>query len=109
MEEERTKKGQTQTKLDAILEKQAGPKEFTREGALDVIAQFVACDDQVWRIRMQQCRDADAGFKQALAVAEKPMFRNCLIAMRPRTNRRDLPSTHDIGVYIHNEFCHLVE
>lgn len=42
---------------------------------------------------------------QALALAEKPIFRNCLVAMRPKTTRRDLPSRHDIEVYIHNEFA----
>ena len=41
---------------------------------------------------------------QALALAEKPVFRNCLVAMRPKTTRKDLPSRHDIEVYIHNEF-----
>ena len=41
---------------------------------------------------------------QALAIAEKPIFRNCLVAMRPKTTRKDLPSRHDIEVYIHNEF-----
>ena len=43
-------------------------------------------------------------FGQALALAEKPIFRNCLVAMRPKTTRKDLPSRHDIEVYIHNEF-----
>ncbi len=41
---------------------------------------------------------------QALALAKKPVFRNCLVAMRPKTTRKDLPSRHDIKVYIHNEF-----
>ncbi len=41
---------------------------------------------------------------QALALAEKPVFRNCLVVMRPKTTRKDLPSRHDIEVYIHNEF-----
>jgi hypothetical protein len=41
---------------------------------------------------------------KALALAEKPVFRNCLVAMRPKTTRKDLPSRHDIEVYIHNEF-----
>jgi len=42
--------------------------------------------------------------KQAFALAEKPVFRNCLVAMRPKTTRKDLPSRHDIEVHIHNEF-----
>ncbi|KAF8486561.1 hypothetical protein F5888DRAFT_1597150, partial [Russula emetica] len=59
---------------------------YTRDGATHAIAQFVACDDQ------------------ALALAEKPLFRNCLVAMRPKTTQKDLLSRHDIEVYIHNEF-----
>jgi hypothetical protein len=35
-----------QVKLDGILEKQ--PQEFTRNGVMEAIAKFVACDDQVW-------------------------------------------------------------
>lgn len=42
--------------------------------------------------------------EQGLAVVEIPVFRNCLIAMRPRTMPKDLPSKHAVGVYIHNEF-----
>ncbi|KAF8494888.1 hypothetical protein F5888DRAFT_1567472, partial [Russula emetica] len=59
---------------------------YTCDGATHAIAQFVVCDDQ------------------ALALAEKPLFRNCLVAMRPKTTRKDLPSRHNIEVYIHNEF-----
>ena len=43
-------------------------------------------------------------FNQALVLTEKAIFRNCLVAMRPKTTRKDLPSRHDIKVYIHNEF-----
>lgn len=43
-------------------------------------------------------------FDQALAITEKPIFRNCLVAMRLKTTRKDLPSRHDIEVHIHNEF-----
>ena len=60
-------------------------KQFTCDGALHAITRL-ACDDQ------------------ALAVVEKPVFCNCLIAMRPKTSQNDLPSTHDLVVYIHNEF-----
>ncbi len=41
---------------------------------------------------------------QALALAEKPSFWNCLVAMRPKTMRKDLPTRHNIEIYIHNEF-----
>jgi hypothetical protein len=77
-----------QLKIDNMVEIEHIPiaKQFTRDGALDAIARFVACDDQ------------------ALALVEKPVFRNCLIAMRPKTTKKDLPSTHDLVVHIHNEF-----
>jgi hypothetical protein len=42
--------------------------------------------------------------QQALAVAGKVTFHNCLIAMRPKVGSVDLPTTHDITVYIHNKF-----
>jgi hypothetical protein len=41
-------KGKKQVKIDEILEKSTAPQEFTREGVLHAVAQFVACDDQVW-------------------------------------------------------------
>ena len=46
MEEEKSK-GKKQVKINNILEKSTGPREFTREGVLHAVAQFVACDDQV--------------------------------------------------------------
>ncbi|KAI0244897.1 hypothetical protein BJV78DRAFT_1144378 [Lactifluus subvellereus] len=68
------------------MEKVKGPHEFTREGVLHAVAQLITCDDQ------------------SLAVADKVMFRNCLVAMRPKTTIKDLPSTYDITMYIHNQF-----
>ncbi|KAF8225168.1 hypothetical protein L208DRAFT_1018610, partial [Tricholoma matsutake] len=62
------------------------PTEFSQEGILDVVAKFMACDDQL------------------LAVVDKALFRNCLITMRPKTIKNNLPSTHDVSVYIHNCF-----
>ena len=32
------------------------------------------------------------------------MFRNCLVAMRPKTTKADVPTTHDIMSHLHNEF-----
>jgi hypothetical protein len=40
-------KTKTQSKLDGMVEKFQGPREFTREGALHAITQFIACNDQV--------------------------------------------------------------
>jgi hypothetical protein len=39
-----------------------------------------------------------------LAVADKALFRNCLVTMRPKTIGNNLPSTHDVLVYLHNCF-----
>ena len=39
-------KGKQQVKLDGMLEKKQ--QEFTREGVIEVVTKFVACDDQVW-------------------------------------------------------------
>ena len=41
---------------------------------------------------------------QVLALAEKPIFRNSLVAIRPKMTQKDLPSRHNIKVYIYNEF-----
>ncbi|KAF8222375.1 hypothetical protein L208DRAFT_1214030, partial [Tricholoma matsutake] len=62
------------------------PTQFTQEGLLDAISKFIACDDQ------------------SLAVASKASFRNCLIIMRLKTIIPDLPSTHTVSDYIHNQF-----
>lgn len=39
-----------------------------------------------------------------MAVADKALFRNCLVAMRPKTTKNDIPSSHDVSVYLHNHF-----
>ncbi|KAF8222521.1 hypothetical protein L208DRAFT_1322218, partial [Tricholoma matsutake] len=37
-------------------------------------------------------------------------FQNCLVSMRPNTNKADLLTAHDISLYIHNTFVnHLQE
>ncbi|KAG1855667.1 hypothetical protein DFJ58DRAFT_639966, partial [Suillus subalutaceus] len=41
---------------------------------------------------------------KSLAVANKATFRNCLVAMRPSATKTDIPSMHDITVFIHNSF-----
>jgi hypothetical protein len=38
------------------------------------------------------------------AVADKATFWNCLVAMRPRTLKVELPSSYDIKKYIHKQF-----
>ena len=41
---------------------------------------------------------------QSLAVTDKSLFRNCLVIMRPKMIIPDLPSTHTVADYIHNQF-----
>jgi hypothetical protein len=41
---------------------------------------------------------------QALLLAEKVMFHNCLIAMHPKTKHADLLSMHNVKVYLQNAF-----
>jgi hypothetical protein len=40
-------KEKTQGKLDGLIERVQGPREFTRESALQAVTKFIACDDQV--------------------------------------------------------------
>ena len=40
-------KAKTQHTLDGAVKTLQGPREFTREGVLRAVTQFVACDDQV--------------------------------------------------------------
>lgn len=104
MEEE--KKGKAQAKIDDMIEIEHIPrKQFSRDGALEAIAKFVACDDQVRGLGPNVGVWWSSDDSKALAVVEKSVFRNCLTAMRPNTTRKDLPSKHDLGVYIHNQFA----
>ena len=54
MEEEKSM-GKKQTKIDNMLEKSKMPREFTHEDVLHAVAQFVACDDQVWLVSSYWC------------------------------------------------------
>ncbi|KAG6904864.1 hypothetical protein DXG01_006651, partial [Tephrocybe rancida] len=63
-----------------------GPAEFTRLGVLESVAKHTAINNQ------------------ALMLADKISFKNCLTSMRPKLKSADLPSAHDIRVYIHNAF-----
>jgi hypothetical protein len=107
MQEEQRQAGTVQVKIDEMLEAQPKrkPNQFMRDGAVQAIAQFVVCDDQVWWNVANVVESLSCWwFQQVLAVVEKPVFRNCLTTMRPTTMGKDLPSTHNVVVYIHNEF-----
>ena len=48
--------GEAQATLDHVFQKMSGPREFTRDGILHTVAQFVACDDQVHRACYSCCK-----------------------------------------------------
>ncbi|KAH9009502.1 hypothetical protein EDB84DRAFT_1235332, partial [Lactarius hengduanensis] len=60
--------------------------DFTKEAILDAVAKLIACD------------------AQALILVDKATFQNCLVIMRPKTKRADLPSAYDVKVYLKNTF-----
>jgi hypothetical protein len=41
---------------------------------------------------------------QAFELANKLAFRNCLVTMRPQTTKQDLPSAHNIKMFLCKEF-----
>ena len=47
----KAKKGKTQAKLDGMIERVQGPREFMRESVLHAVTQFVACNDQVSMVK----------------------------------------------------------
>ncbi|KAF8224226.1 hypothetical protein L208DRAFT_1076244, partial [Tricholoma matsutake] len=79
-------KKKKQSTLEGIVITGPRPMVFTRDGLLDAVAKFMACDDQ------------------SLAVTNKAAFRNCLIIMRPKMTVANLPTTHMVLDYIHNQF-----
>ena len=42
--------------------------------------------------------------EKALAVAGKDLFQYCLVAMKPKAVHNDMPNTHNVTTYIHNQF-----
>ncbi|KAI0061781.1 hypothetical protein BV25DRAFT_1769205, partial [Artomyces pyxidatus] len=83
-------KQSSQVTLDSAFKKVETSREFKRKDVLHAVATLIACDDQ------------------ALALANKASFRNCLVAMRPRSITADLPSTHNVCAYLHNEFTKIL-
>jgi hypothetical protein len=89
MQEKKTGRGKwskTQTTLDGVAKKLEGPQAFSTRNTLHAVVQHIVCTDQ------------------SLATADKISFRNCLVAMRPRTVPSELPSSHDVTTHLHNEF-----
>jgi len=42
--------------------------------------------------------------KQAFELANKVLFRNCLVMMRPGSTKEDIPSAYNIKAYLRKEF-----
>ncbi|KAF8622594.1 hypothetical protein AX15_006893 [Amanita polypyramis BW_CC] len=80
-----------QSTLDGMLQLLKVPKEFSREALLHALAQLITCDDQ------------------AFALVSKAVFRNCLTMMWPKTKTKELPSAHDVVIYIQNEFIRFMD
>ncbi|KAM6502311.1 hypothetical protein JOM56_002288, partial [Amanita muscaria] len=80
-----SKAGLGQKTLDSHVQKPNVPKGFTKENLLLSVTKFVACDNQ------------------SLAIADNAAFRNCLVAMCPKTLKSELPSAYDVSVCLHNE------
>ncbi|KAN0081297.1 hypothetical protein V8E55_008921, partial [Tylopilus felleus] len=79
-------KANDQPTLDTMFPCTPSPHTFSREEVLRRVAQFIVCDDQA-------------------SVA----FRNCLVAMQPNATKADVPSSHDITTFIHNEFISFIK
>jgi hypothetical protein len=73
---------------------------------LHAVAQFVACHDQVWQWPdILLLNLLYWWLDKALAVAGKNLFHNCLVAMKKsKAVCLDMPSTHNVTTYIHNQF-----
>ncbi|KAJ3714781.1 hypothetical protein C8R42DRAFT_551351, partial [Lentinula raphanica] len=63
-----------------------GPEKFSKALALEHVTKFVVCTDQPFH------------------TAGNLFFRNSLVAMRPFTKSKELPSVHQVTDYLHNEF-----
>ncbi|KAI1789148.1 hypothetical protein LXA43DRAFT_853014, partial [Ganoderma leucocontextum] len=67
------------------------PTSFSLEAILQAVTEHVVCGDQ------------------ALAIADDITFRNCLVMMRPKTTKAELPSRETVRSHITNEFISYME
>ncbi|KZS86739.1 hypothetical protein SISNIDRAFT_400858, partial [Sistotremastrum niveocremeum HHB9708] len=67
------------------------PQSFTAEGVLRAIAVHIVCNNE------------------ALLFTEKPSFRNILVAMRPKTKKKEIPTRYLVEKYIDEEFIKHME
>lgn len=93
----------SQAKLNMFFKKEKGRREFDKsvvliqwQNLLPVMIRYISNSQRSSWITHQ--------FSKLLSTANKVVFCNCLIAMWPQANKSDLPTTHDITMYIHNQF-----
>ena len=46
---------------------------------------------------------------KSIAMANKALFHDCLVSMRPKSITKDILSTHNVTTYIHNQFVEQLE
>ena len=106
-------KTQTQSTLDGIVRTANVPTVFSKDGITDAVVKFIVCDDQVsprcYTLCSTHSPDAHPPRYQAINVANKPAFTNCLVAMRPKTTREELPSAWTCRKVITNSFVDYLE
>ena len=103
------RKTTVQSKLDGMLAFVKKPKEFTREGILKAVTMFIMGGDYVGDVTVTNHMKGRADGLQAFELANKPEFRNCLVTMRPKTTKQDLPSAYDVKTYLRKEFTRHIE
>ena len=54
-------------------------------------------------------KDGHPNVISSLSMANKAIFWNCSVVMRAKTTTKELPSTHDVWVYIYNKFVKHLE
>lgn len=70
---------------------------------LHAVANLIVTNNQV--STNHQChRHGLTIVSQPLVLADNAAFRNALVAMRPKSTTKDLASSHEVQVHIHNGF-----
>ncbi|KAF8152416.1 hypothetical protein B0H34DRAFT_663562, partial [Crassisporium funariophilum] len=85
----RSQKAGVKKQQQLVFKTTTGPLKFTREGTLHAVVALTATNNQVI-----------ASFQQLLITH----FCNVLISIKPKSTLLDLPNTHSVKVYLHNEF-----
>ena len=110
-DEESGKKGRQGT-LDAVVEKVRTPTPFSCEAILEHVTIHIVCGDHVSGQsdigRLRICPELTLLFPppvKALAHADEVTFTNCLVVMRPKTLRSELPTRSTVRTRIETEYA----